>query len=97
MIRRKECDHDGPRSASLAFEALSDLHEQEVIPEPGAQPHERDAGRGTLQFSSTVGVTVLCHIVRENGFAIVVLLFWSQTPPTLSPGPLPEGSAVDPQ
>jgi hypothetical protein len=45
MVRRKERDHDRPRSAPLTAQAFSDVHEREVIPEPGAQPHERDAGR----------------------------------------------------
>ena len=53
--------------------------------------------RGALQFSSTVGVTVLPNFVAENGFTIVVLLVWSQAPPALSPGPLLEGPALDPQ
>jgi hypothetical protein len=53
--------------------------------------------KGALQFSSTVGVTVLPNFVGENGFTIVVLLFWSQTPPALSPGPLLEGPLLDPQ
>ena len=50
-----------------------------------------------LQFWSTVGVTVLSDMVGENCFTIVVLLFWSQTPPALSPGPLLEGPLLDPQ
>ena len=53
--------------------------------------------RGALQFSSTVGVTVLPNFVAENGFTIVVLLVWSQAPPALSPGPLLEGPLLDPQ
>jgi hypothetical protein len=40
---------------------------------------------------------VLPNVVGENGFKIVVLLFWSQTPPALSPGPLLEGPLLDPQ
>jgi hypothetical protein len=48
-------------------------------------------------LSRTPDVTVLPNCVAENGFTIVVLLFWSQTPPALSPGPLPEGPALDPE